>query len=173
MSEFDSPIRNASHAPDALQVYRSTLSQVPENSVTLVAIGFATTMLELLESPGDIWSPLSGKELVNKKLKKLIYMGGREDFHHVEWDNPLSYTDPVEWNFGACAPLRGATPRSPCPLLRSRRRVLVQVVVEEAVERDTISWARSLLAPSSLGRGRCPSSSLGSSREWMCTLALF
>ncbi|KAL1525528.1 hypothetical protein AB1Y20_020384 [Prymnesium parvum] len=102
ISEFPSSIRNASQASDALLVYRTVLARAVDNSITVVAIGFGTTLLELLESPPDSASPLPGRWLAAKKLKKLVFMGGREIFHHNIAADAFSEADPVEWNFGAC-----------------------------------------------------------------------
>eukprot|EP00966_Prymnesium_polylepis_P178214 4126798-Prymnesium_polylepis.1 len=78
LSEFPSRIHDASQVPSALAVYRKTLADAEDNSVTIVAIGFATTLLQLLQSEADEISELSGRYLIAKKLKQLVYMGGRE-----------------------------------------------------------------------------------------------
>lgn len=99
LSEFDSRIRNASQTSDALQLYRRVLSEADDNSITIVAIGFATTLLEVLQSAPDSFSPLKGRWLMAKKVKQLVFMGGREQFYYATSDFGRP-TDPVEWNFG-------------------------------------------------------------------------
>lgn len=65
-----------SDAPDAVAVYRQLLSQQPDSSVVICTIGFLTNLKELLRSEGDAYSPLSGKELVACKVKRLVAMAG-------------------------------------------------------------------------------------------------
>lgn len=65
-----------SDAPDAVAVYRQLLSQQPDSSVVICTIGFLTNLKDLLRSEGDAYSPLSGKELVARKVKRLVAMAG-------------------------------------------------------------------------------------------------
>ena len=53
------------------------LSSQPDNSVTIVTVGFLTNLSNLLKSQPDNDSPLTGKELVRKKVKSLVSMAGR------------------------------------------------------------------------------------------------
>lgn len=57
-------------------LYRKVLSEQPDRSVTVISVGFSTNLARLLESSGDHYSPLSGEELVEKKVKLLSVMGG-------------------------------------------------------------------------------------------------
>jgi len=59
---------STAEAPDAVQVYRKILSQQPDTSVTIVSVGFLTNLYNLLRSKPDSISPLSGNELVAKKV---------------------------------------------------------------------------------------------------------
>ena len=52
------------------------LADQPDNSVTIVAVGWLTNIADLLDSPPDKYSPLNGKELVAAKVKELVSMGG-------------------------------------------------------------------------------------------------
>ncbi len=63
-------------APDAVTTYRRLLSAQPDTSVTVVTVGFLTNLAELLASAPDGVSPLNGKELVAKKVKRLVSMAG-------------------------------------------------------------------------------------------------
>jgi hypothetical protein len=56
-------------APDVVTLYRKVLAAQPDRSVTLVAVGPATNISRLLESPADDHSPLNGVELLRTKLK--------------------------------------------------------------------------------------------------------
>ena len=65
-----------SDAPDAVSLYRQLLAQQPDSSVVICTIGFFTNLKELLRSPADAHSPLTGKELVARKVKRLVSMAG-------------------------------------------------------------------------------------------------
>lgn len=45
--------------------------------MTLISIGFLNNLADLLRSPSDVHSPLSGVELVGQKVAELVVMGGR------------------------------------------------------------------------------------------------
>lgn len=62
--------------PESHALYREVLSQQPDNSVTIASVGFSTNLVRLLESPADEFSPLTGKELVARKVKLLVVMAG-------------------------------------------------------------------------------------------------
>ncbi len=64
-------------APDAVEVYRRILTEQPDSSVVIVTVGYLTNLSYLLQSYPDDISPLSGKELIQKKVKHLVCMGGR------------------------------------------------------------------------------------------------
>lgn len=66
-------------AEESLKVLRKTLSEAEDGSVTLVAIGYLTSLAQLITSVPDDISSLSGKELVLKKIKKTVIMAGRFD----------------------------------------------------------------------------------------------
>ena len=51
---------------EAVQLYRRILSVQPNESVTIVSIGFFTNLAMLLNSKPDRFSPLSGKDLITK-----------------------------------------------------------------------------------------------------------
>lgn len=63
--------------PDSHLLYRKLLASQPDHSVTIVSVGFLTNIARLLDTPADEYSPLTGKELVAKKVKCLSIMGGR------------------------------------------------------------------------------------------------
>jgi hypothetical protein len=62
--------------PKALDIYRKTLAAAPDGSVTLICVGFVINLEQLLQSPADETSPLDGMDLVRKKIKQLVVMGG-------------------------------------------------------------------------------------------------
>ncbi len=61
---------------DGVALYRKLLSEQPDQSVVIAAIGFLTVLESLLDSAPDEHSPLSGVELVRSKVKRLVTMGG-------------------------------------------------------------------------------------------------
>ena len=62
---------------DTLTLLRKTLSQSEDGSVTFVVTGALDSMARLILSGPDEISPLTGKELVEKKIKRTVLMGGR------------------------------------------------------------------------------------------------
>lgn len=64
-------------APDTLAVLRQTLAEAEDGSVTLVVTGKFHSMARLAASQPDKISPLSGKELISRKIKRTVVMGGR------------------------------------------------------------------------------------------------
>jgi len=76
VSKYPHAAFTTSTAPDAVTVYRKILSGQPDTSVTIVTVGFLTNLNNLLNSGPDSLSPLSGKDLVIKKVKKLVSMAG-------------------------------------------------------------------------------------------------
>ncbi len=62
--------------PDAVDVYRRTLANQPDNSVTIVTVGFLSNISALLDSQPDEYSELNGVDLVKSKVKQLVAMAG-------------------------------------------------------------------------------------------------
>lgn len=89
-----------SDAPDAVKVYRRLLSAQPDNSVVICTVGFFTNLRDLLLSAGDEYSPLSGKELVARKVKQVVAMAGifpeGKEFN-VYCDTPASKVVAEQW----------------------------------------------------------------------------
>lgn len=72
-------IQSNEEAEDAVSLYRKLLSAQPDQSVTIITVGFLTNMANLLNSKPDNNSPLDGKALVKRKVKLLVSMAGRFD----------------------------------------------------------------------------------------------
>ncbi len=79
VANYPHTITSNNQAEDALSLYRRLLSKQPDHSVVIVTVGFLTNMSNLLQSKPDKISPLSGKELVSKKVKRLVCMAARFD----------------------------------------------------------------------------------------------
>lgn len=77
VEKYPHTIKSTGEAPDAVAVYRKVLAQQPDTSVTIATVGFLTNLAGLLESGPDTYSPLSGKELVARKVKRLVSMAGK------------------------------------------------------------------------------------------------
>jgi inosine-uridine nucleoside N-ribohydrolase len=70
-------VKRNDEVPSATEVYRKVLSSQPDKSVVIVTTGFLTNLADLLQSRADKYSKLNGKELVRRKVKQLVCMGGR------------------------------------------------------------------------------------------------
>ncbi len=77
VARYPHKIKSNEQAEDALTLYRRILAAQPNGSVTIVTVGFLTNMADLLISKPDKYSPLSGRDLILKKVKKLVSMAGR------------------------------------------------------------------------------------------------
>jgi inosine-uridine nucleoside N-ribohydrolase len=77
LAKYPHKIKTNSEAWDAVKLYRKILAAQPDNSVTIVTIGFLTNLSNLLNTPPDAYSVLSGAELVKKKVKLLVCMAGK------------------------------------------------------------------------------------------------
>ena len=77
LKHYPHDIKNNSETPDAVQLYRKILAGQPDKSVTIVTTGFMTNLAGLLGSKADQFSNLAGRELVQRKVKMLVSMGGR------------------------------------------------------------------------------------------------
>ncbi len=63
-------------APEAVTLLRKTLAAQSDGSVSIAQVGFSTNLARLLDSKADEASPLSGVELIKKKIKVLSVMAG-------------------------------------------------------------------------------------------------
>jgi inosine-uridine nucleoside N-ribohydrolase len=83
---FPNDLQNGGNAPDATAMYRRILSEQPDGSVTIVATGPLRNMGNMLNSGPDGSSDLNGNELIARKVRELVIMGG-------------GYPNGAEWNF--------------------------------------------------------------------------
>ena len=77
VQKYPHTIKSTSEVVDAVDLYRKVLNSQPDKSVTIVTVGFLTNLSNLLKSKPDNNSPLTGKELVSRKVSKLVSMAGR------------------------------------------------------------------------------------------------
>jgi inosine-uridine nucleoside N-ribohydrolase len=73
---FPHKLRDSKDAPDAVALLRKALASQPDGSVVVVAVGFSTNLAGLMTSKGDEISALSGRDLVIKKVRRLVMMAG-------------------------------------------------------------------------------------------------
>ncbi|MDR0902925.1 MAG: nucleoside hydrolase [Opitutaceae bacterium] len=101
-------------APRAVDLLRRVLAAAGDGEIVIVQTGFSTNLARLLETPGDAVSPLTGLELVRRKVRLLSIMAG--DFapvkpgkkphveYNVKWDIPAArkivagWPTPVWWS---------------------------------------------------------------------------
>ncbi|MFO1499327.1 MAG: nucleoside hydrolase [Verrucomicrobiota bacterium] len=74
---FPHDLQKSSDAPEAAALYRKILAAQPDQSVVIVSVGFLTNLKNLLDSPKDEASALSGEALVKQKVKLWVCMGGK------------------------------------------------------------------------------------------------
>ena len=77
IAKYPHSINSNDQAMDAVELYRKVLALQPDNSVTIVTVGFLTNIANLLQSKPDNYSPLAGSELVNQKVTQLVSMAGK------------------------------------------------------------------------------------------------
>ncbi len=77
---------NYEEAKPASKLYREVLANQPDSSVVFVTVGPLINIKNLLASKPDSISSLSGKELVQKKVKEFVIMGGKFPEGEKEWN---------------------------------------------------------------------------------------
>ena len=85
---FDTSIDDYSALPKGWELYRRLLAAQPDHSVNICSVGFVACIVHLLESEPDEISPLSGIELVRRKVKCLYLQAGC-----------FSHSDEPDYNF--------------------------------------------------------------------------
>jgi len=102
-AEFSHKLPNNDAVTDAVQIYREALAEAADHEITIVTIGYMTNLASLLESPPDGDSDLSGMELVRKKVKRWVCMGGNfpeddaKDNVNFTRDMPSAYAAISAW----------------------------------------------------------------------------
>jgi inosine-uridine nucleoside N-ribohydrolase len=76
LRNYPHKIKKNDEAVSATETYRKSLASQPDKSVTIITVGFLTNLADLLRSQPDKYSKLTGKDLVNKKVKQLVCMAG-------------------------------------------------------------------------------------------------
>ncbi len=90
---------------EAHKLYRKILAKQKDHSVVIVSVGFSTNLARLLQSGPDKYSPLSGVELVTKKVRYVSVMAGsfgekkRAEFNVIH-DRPAAQYVMANWPTG-------------------------------------------------------------------------
>ena len=84
-------LRRSSNALPATELLRKILSGQPDQSVTLVQVGYFSNLAALLDTAGDKYSSLNGSDLVKAKVKLLSVMAGAfqtigDNRHYLEYN---------------------------------------------------------------------------------------
>jgi purine nucleosidase len=75
--EFPAELKSWQDADEASTMYRKLLAGSPDESVVIITIGHLTSLQQLIQSQPDLISKLNGKDLIQKKVKQWICMGGQ------------------------------------------------------------------------------------------------
>jgi purine nucleosidase len=75
--EFPRRLESVDLAPDAAQLYRKILAEQPDGSVVIVSVGQLTNLRNLLRTGSDEHHELAGGELVARKVRIWVCMGGK------------------------------------------------------------------------------------------------
>ena len=88
-------------AEDTLHLLRRLLADAKDNSVVLVVTGTLNSMARLVTSGPDEISPMTGKELILKKLSRTIVMGGRfyESWPMIIYADNVVGAKEVDWEW--------------------------------------------------------------------------
>lgn len=73
---FPHDLKDGKEAPEAVGLIRRILAARPDRSVVMIQVGFSSNLARLLDSRPDDVSPLSGEELVRRKVRLLSLMAG-------------------------------------------------------------------------------------------------
>jgi len=117
---FPHDLTDGAQAEDATALLRRQLAAQPDGSVVVVAVGFSTNLVRLLDSPPDGFSELNGTDLVARKVRLLANTAGefsrRQPEFHVAKD-PRSAEElfkrwpttivTSQWQVGADLPFPG------------------------------------------------------------------
>ena len=100
VARYPHRVQSNAEMPDAVALYRQILAKQPDQSVTVITVGFFTNLANLLASRPDQYSPLTGSALVSQKVKQLVSMAGKfpsgREFN-VFKDTPASQTVFNNW----------------------------------------------------------------------------
>lgn len=132
---FKTTVKDVSKLPDAHELYRKILARQKDGSVVIISTGFSTNLARLLSTQGDQYSPLSGRELIARKVRYISIMAGcfdgRANNQYSEYN--------VNNDIPACAQLYR---ECPVPIVTSPFEVGEAITYPaESIEND-FTWAK-------------------------------
>lgn len=88
-ADYPHDLRNNDQAREAVDLLRELLAAHPDHSVSIISVGIASNMANLLKSKPDAHSSLDGPALIRQKVKLLSIMAGAFAFanntnYHLE-----------------------------------------------------------------------------------------
>lgn len=72
--------------PDAVDLYRKIMASAADSSITIVTVGPLLNIQRLIQSKADKYSKLTGDQLISKKVKEFVIMGGKFPKGDDEWN---------------------------------------------------------------------------------------
>jgi inosine-uridine nucleoside N-ribohydrolase len=72
--------------PDATNLYRKILASAADSSITIIVVGPLLNIQRLIKSQPDSFSVFTGAELISKKVKEFVIMGGHFPKGKFEWN---------------------------------------------------------------------------------------
>jgi inosine-uridine nucleoside N-ribohydrolase len=72
--------------PEVVDLYRKILASAADTSITVVTVGPLLNIQRLIQSKSDKHSGLNGSELISKKVKEFVIMGGQFPKGENEWN---------------------------------------------------------------------------------------
>jgi inosine-uridine nucleoside N-ribohydrolase len=72
--------------PETVDLYRKILGAAADTSITIITVGPLKNIERLLQSKADKHSKLNGSELISKKVKEFVIMGGKFPKGNDEWN---------------------------------------------------------------------------------------
>lgn len=125
-------IKDYSRLLPAVTLYRKLLAESEDASVTIVSVGFSTNLALLMSTQADGFSPLTGMELIARKVKRLVMMAG-----HIE--NPTYAEYNVVNDVKAC---QRVFAEWPTPIYVSPFELGLQVRYPAQSIQNDFSWTR-------------------------------
>jgi lysophospholipase L1-like esterase len=111
---FDPDFPSDDKMPAGVDVYRKALAAAADDSVVICSVGLMQNIQDLIQSQPDSVSPLSGMDLIKKKVRQLVIMSNTQPQDHYllgKWPTKIIWTTYVGSNIGT-GPSLLATPEN-------------------------------------------------------------
>ena len=104
-SNYGNDIKSVNDVPNSVELYRQLLNKQPNQSVTIVSVGFLTNLSGLIDTPRNYKADgimKTGLQLVREKIKQWVVMGGKypkgNEFNFARDGNTSSGVGPFTLN---------------------------------------------------------------------------